>query len=210
MVQRLHGLRHDAVVRGHHQHGQVGDLGTTGTHGGERLVARGVDEGHRTFAALVLVHDLVRTDVLGDAAVLALDHVGLADGIEQTGLTVVDVAHDGHHRGTLFEHVLGFGFQLGIQVQPEAFEQFAVLVLRGDHQHLVAQLLAEHLEGGLIQRLGRGGHFAQVEQHGDQGCRVRADLVGEIGDGRTAAQPDLGRTQGRSTTRPMPRIAASG
>ena len=45
VVQRLDGLRHDPVVRRHHQDRDVGDLGATGPHGGEGLVARGVDEG---------------------------------------------------------------------------------------------------------------------------------------------------------------------
>ena len=45
VVQRLDRLRHHAVVGRDHEDRDVGDLGTTGTHGGERLVTRGVDEG---------------------------------------------------------------------------------------------------------------------------------------------------------------------
>ncbi len=47
-------------------------------------------------------------------------------------------------------------------------EQLAVLVLGGDDLDLVAQLLTEDLEGRLVERLGRGRHLAQVEEHGDQ------------------------------------------
>ena len=54
VVERLNGLRHDAVVRCDHEDRDVGHLCTTGTHGGERLVARGVDEGDRAIDALVL------------------------------------------------------------------------------------------------------------------------------------------------------------
>ena len=53
VVERLDRLRHDAVVGRDHQDHDVGHLGTTGTHGGERLVARGVDEGDRPVVALV-------------------------------------------------------------------------------------------------------------------------------------------------------------
>ena len=89
------GLRHDAVVGRHDQHGDVGRLRAAGAHGGERLVARGIEEGD-----LLAVHfDLIGADVLGDAARLAGHDVGLADGVEQRGLAVVDVAHDGHDRG---------------------------------------------------------------------------------------------------------------
>jgi hypothetical protein len=71
VVERLDGLRHDAVVGRDHEDRDVGDLGTTGTHGREGLVTRGVDEGDRPVDALVLLVDLVGADVLGDAAGLA-------------------------------------------------------------------------------------------------------------------------------------------
>ena len=45
VVERLDGLGHDAVVGRDDQHDDVGGLGAAGAHGGERLVARGVDEG---------------------------------------------------------------------------------------------------------------------------------------------------------------------
>ena len=45
VVDGLDGLGHDAVVGGHDQDDDVGDLGAPGPHGGEGLVARGVDEG---------------------------------------------------------------------------------------------------------------------------------------------------------------------
>jgi len=61
-------------------------------------VARGVDEGDR----LAVVDDLVGADVLCDAAGLAGDDIGVADGVEQRGLAVVDMAHDGHDRGDGF------------------------------------------------------------------------------------------------------------
>src|SRR5262249_8261993 len=60
----LLGLRHHAVVGGDDQHDDVGDVGTSGPHGGKRLVAGGVNEGDQ----LALVLDLVGTDVLSDAA----------------------------------------------------------------------------------------------------------------------------------------------
>ena len=93
-LMRLDGLGHDAVVGRHHEDDDVGGLGATGPHGGERLVAGGVDEGERP----AVLDDLVGADVLGDAAGLAGDHVGVADLVEELGLAVVDVAHDGDDR----------------------------------------------------------------------------------------------------------------
>ena len=54
VVERLDGLRLHAVVGRDHQDRDVGDLRTTGTHGGERLVTRGVDEGDLALVALEL------------------------------------------------------------------------------------------------------------------------------------------------------------
>ena len=64
VVDGFEGLRHDAVVRRHHQDDDIGDLGAAGAHAGERFVTGGVDEDD-----LLAVHlHLVRADVLGDAA----------------------------------------------------------------------------------------------------------------------------------------------
>ena len=99
VADRLERLGHDAVVRRHDDHGDVGDLGAAGTHGGERLVTRRVEEDD----ALAVVGDLARADVLGDAAALAGRHFGRPDRVEQARLAVVDVAHDGHDRGARLE-----------------------------------------------------------------------------------------------------------
>ena len=101
VVDRLDRLRHDAVVGGDHQNRDVGGLCTTGTHGGERLVTRGVDERDQPVGLAQVGEHLVGTDVLGDATGLALADVGFTDRVQQSGLTVVDVTHDGHHRRTL-------------------------------------------------------------------------------------------------------------
>src|SRR4051812_31518942 len=93
VVERLHRLGHDAVVGRDHEHDDVGDLRATGTHRGERLVTRGVDEGDRPLVVLQLGDDLVGADVLGDATGLLRHHVGVADRIEELRLAVVDVTH---------------------------------------------------------------------------------------------------------------------
>ena len=59
-------------------------------------MARGVEEGDGAAVDL----DGIGADVLGDAARLAGDDVGVADIVEQRGLAVVDVAHDDNDRGT--------------------------------------------------------------------------------------------------------------
>ena len=94
MVDGLDGLRHDAVVRRHNEHGDIRALCAAGTHRRKRLMARRVEEGDRPAGNV----DLVRADVLRNAAGLARGHVRVADCVEQTRLAVVDVAHDHDNR----------------------------------------------------------------------------------------------------------------
>ncbi len=93
---RLLRLRHDAVVGRDDEDGDVGHLRAAGAHRGERLVARRVEE--RDLPAVDV--DLVRADVLRDAAGLGGDDTRVADRVEQRRLAVVDVAHDRHDRRT--------------------------------------------------------------------------------------------------------------
>ena len=196
VVQGLHRLGHDAVVGGDHEDREVGHLRTTGTHGGERLVTRGVDEGDRALDLFVLGPHLIGADVLRDAAGLALGDVRLTDRVEKARLTVVDVAHDGHDGRTDLELVVVLFRELLLEVEAEALEELLVLVLGRYHLDLVAELIAEHLEGGLVEGLRRGGHLAQVEQDGHQGRRLHRvagellDLVREVGDRCAAAHAD--------------------
>ncbi len=44
--------------------------------------------------------DVVRADVLGDAAGFARGDLGATDVVQQRSLAVIDVAHDGDHRRT--------------------------------------------------------------------------------------------------------------
>src|SRR5699024_9561987 len=89
VVDGLDRLRHHAVVGRDHDDRDVGRLGTPGTHSGERLVARGVDEGDGAFHTVDLGIHLVGTDVLGDAPGLGFADLGRPDAVEQPGLTVV-------------------------------------------------------------------------------------------------------------------------
>ena len=89
------------------------------------------------------------------------------------GLTVVDVTHDGDDRRTDLEVLVGLVLELLVEVDVEALEELLVLVLGRDDLDLVAELLAEHLEGGLVERLGRRRHLTEVEQHGHERTGVR-------------------------------------
>ncbi len=189
MVQRLNGLWHDTVVGGDHQHCDVGRLGTTGTHCGERLVTRGVDEGDLAFLILDLGGNLVGTDRLGDATGLTRDHVGLADRIEQLRLAMIDVTHHGDDRRAGLEILLAADVLAELDV--EALQQLAVLVLGRDDLDVVVELSTQHLQSVIAHRLGRRHHLAEMEQHLNQRGRIGADLLGQIGQRGAPGEPDL-------------------
>ncbi len=163
-------------------------LRTTGTHGGERLVTRGVDEGDLALFVVDVGRDLVGTDVLGDATGLARDHVGLADRVEESGLTVVDVTHDGHDRRTGDQSL--FAALVLAELDVEGLEQLAVLLLGADDLQDVVHLLGEKPERLVGNGLRGGDHLAEVHHHGDERRRVGVDLLREVGERGAARQPD--------------------
>src|SRR3954463_15753791 len=188
VVERLDRLRHDAVVGRDDQDDDVGDLRATGTHRGERLVTRGVDEGDRPLVALELGDDLVGADVLRDAAGLARHHVGVAQGVEELGLSVVDVTHDGHDRRTDVPVAL-FAFFVA-EGEVEVLEQLAVLVLGADDLDDPAEVGTEEPQGLVALRHRRGHHLAQVEQGGDERGRLGVDPLGQVGQRGATGQAD--------------------
>ncbi|MPM74320.1 hypothetical protein SDC9_121307 [bioreactor metagenome] len=152
MVDGLHGLGHDAVVRGHHQNGDVRNHGAAGTHGGKRLVARRIQEGNGLSVQL----HLIRADVLGDAARFALGDRGVADGVQQGGLAVVHVAHN-HHHGSAGNQLL---FLVLVGVNQLLLNSDGNLVL-----HLAVKLQRHQSGGVIVNHLGQRGHNAAFHQH---------------------------------------------
>src|SRR5699024_6694203 len=74
------------------------------------------------------------------------------------------------------------------QVDVEGLEQLAILVLGRDDLELVAQLLRQHLERRLVERLRDRRHLSQVEEDGHEVRRIRVDLLCEVRQRGTAAQ----------------------
>ena len=97
-----------------------------------------------TLVAVDLGRDLVGTDVLGDATGLLVDDVGVAQRVEELGLSVVDVTHDGDDRRT--DDQVALVALVLAELEVERLEQLAVLVLGGDDLDDVVELLAEQLE----------------------------------------------------------------
>ena len=147
VIDRLHRLRHDAVVGGDDKNRDIRRLRAPRAHGGKRFVSRRVEE---CDILSVAVH-AVCADMLGDAACLACRHMRIADGVEQRGFTVIDMSHhadDGRtgdkRRGTV----------VGFVEKP---------LLDGDDDllcHLCAELIGHKIGRIVIDYLIDGRHDA--------------------------------------------------
>ena len=190
MIECLNRLRLHAIVSCDHQDRDVSDLSATCTHGRESLVTGGIDERDLAIAFCRVSGGLVGTDVLGDATCLAADDIGFANRIEESGLAMVDVTHDGDNRRTNDEVIL-IAFVLA-ELQVVRLEQLAILVLRGHDLDGVAELIAKKTQRVVIDRLSRSDHLPQANEHLDEIGRHRVDLLGEVGQARTARQANGG------------------
>ena len=94
VVDGFYRLRHDAVIGCDDQHSDIRNHGASCTHGGEGGVTRRIKERN----VLTVDIDAVCADVLRDAAGFARGNVCVADGVQNGGLTVVNVAHDNDDR----------------------------------------------------------------------------------------------------------------
>ena len=170
VVDRLDRLRLQPVIGGDHQDDDVGDVGAAGAHLGERLVAGSVEEGD---LRLVGHGHLIGADVLRDSAGFVSDDVGTADGVEQRGLAVVDVAHDGHDRRTRLEAFRRVDVGGAVDVD----------VGFADALHAVAEFRDEELGSVLVDGLGERDRAAHLEQSFDQVGAPLGHAVGELLDG---------------------------
>ena len=109
------------------------------------------------------------------------------DRVEQLGLAVVDVAHDGDDRRPRHQVLVLAGVLAVFEV--ERLQQLAVLVLGRDDLNVVVQLAAEQAQRVVVDRLGRRDQLAELEQHGDQVRRAGVDAIREVGQGGAAGQP---------------------
>ncbi|OFV93973.1 MAG: hypothetical protein A3H95_07845 [Acidobacteria bacterium RIFCSPLOWO2_02_FULL_64_15] len=168
MVDRFFGLRHDAIVGGDHQDDDVGDLGASGPHQREGLVTWGVEE----HDIAPVDRDVVRPDVLRDAARLALGDARGPDRIEEARFAVIDVAHDGHDRRA-GDDVLGARF-VGVDLQQ--------LLLEAPHLDVGSELARDHHGGLGVERGVDREHQPLHEQLAEHVLHTDIELGREILD----------------------------
>src|SRR5580658_42564 len=98
VVDSLKRLGHHAIIGGDDQHNNIRGLGAAGSHAGKGFVAGRIQENDLAAVSrrfFIGDANFVGADVLRNAASLASRNVGQTNGIEQRGLAMIDVAHDG-------------------------------------------------------------------------------------------------------------------
>ncbi len=166
MLNRLDSLRHHAIISSHHEDDYVSRLGTASTHGGKRRVARSIQEGD----VAIVVFDMVSTDVLGDTPSLAGSNLGATDIIQQRGLTMVNVTHDGDD---------GCASDL-LTLVGDAFENSCLERVILDQLGRVPHFLDHKGRGFLINRLVDSDRSAHVEHGLDHFSSFDGHLVRKV------------------------------
>ncbi len=167
MADRFGGLLHHAVIGGDDQNDDVGGVGAACAHFRKSLVAGGIDKGDLRAGSQ---RDAIRADMLGDAARFARHDVGQAQSVQKRGLAVIDMAHDGDHRGTRNKILL-----LVFAALKADFD-----VSFGDALDLVAEFLNDQLGRVGVDALGDGGHDAKFHQRFDDIGAAFRHTVGQF------------------------------
>ena len=166
---RFHRLRHHAVIGGHHQNHDVGGLRAACTHSGKRFVPRSIQERHHAARCF----DVIRADVLRDAARFACHHFAAADVVQQRSFTVVNVPHHRNNGWARQQFCRAGGF----------FAQEGIGVVDGGGFSDVSHFFHHNQRGFLVQRLVDGNHHAHFHQRFDHFHAFHRHFVRQIGNG---------------------------
>ena len=150
MVNCLFGLRHYGVIRSNDDNGNVCHLRAPCTHCGKGLVARGVQEGDMSAIGK---GDIICSNVLGNSSGLSGNYIGLADVVQQGGLSVVYVSHYGYNWRS---------WKKVLRLVCLIFLIYGLLQLCCYKVYLIAKLLCNKHKGLCIQPLVYGDHKAKA------------------------------------------------
>ncbi len=140
------------------------------------------------------MEDAVSTDVLGDAAGLACGDLGLADGIQQRGLAVIDVAHERDDRCAKFKLLLHLFLGRRWRRLDDDFLDLvdAAALLTLVTLELEAVLLTDFLGDLDVDGLVRAGEDLEGDEIRDDLEGAQAHLLGQIlDDDRRLEMDDL-------------------
>src|SRR5205085_426913 len=126
-----------------------------------------------------------RAYVLRDAARLARRDVCGAYAVEQRGLAVVNVSHDGDDGRARLLRVVGVGLYQLLELL------FGDHLLEAEELHVEAEASAQLLRDVVVERLVERGEDAALQKHRLNVLGAYAELVGELLDGRALDETHL-------------------
>ena len=170
VIDGFFGLRHHAVIGRNDENDDVGDLRTPRTHACERFVARRIDEND---APIVDAH-FVRANVLRDPAGFSGGDIGFANGVEQTRLAMIDVAHNGDNRRPR-RKIAGSFFVLGFFLHH--------LLLEGNDLDNAVKGFGKLRRSLHVKRLIDAGKHALIHQRLQQFLRANVEFLRKLADG---------------------------
>ena len=151
VVYALNSLGHYSVVSGNDENGDISYHCAAGSHRGERLVTRGVEEGDVS----AVYCNSVGADMLGYAACLSGGDVRLADIVEKARFAVVNVTHNDDDGGAGEKLILVI-----LRIVDKLF-------LDSDYDlalDLAAHLLGDYRGGVEVDNVGKGSHNAVLHK----------------------------------------------
>ena len=143
MVDRLYGLCAEPFIAGDDEDDDVGYISASCSHGRERFVARGIENGDVTVVCM----GFKGADMLCDRACFSGGKVGIANGVDEACFSVVDVAHEGDNRASGDERI-------GRCLQDLLFNRFVgdfkSLLFACINGNFAVEVVAQQLDGRLI------------------------------------------------------------
>ena len=96
MANSLFGLWHDIIIGSNYDNSNIGNLGTTGTHSGKRLVSWSIKESNTLLTALEGYR--IGPYVLGDTTALTGNHILITDMVKQGSFPMIHMSHNRYYR----------------------------------------------------------------------------------------------------------------
>ncbi len=143
-------------------------------------MAWSIEEGDAAFRRL----DVISANVLRDASGFTRGNLRCPDVVEQRGLAMVDVTHDGNDGRTRL------GSNSFLTLNLHTLQILFDLVLFQDLRRVTELFDHEH-RGVLVDRLVDGGHDAHVHQYLDDLGRLDSHLSREVRDGDGLTDTDF-------------------
>ncbi len=168
MVNSLTGLRHNAIICSNDKNDNISNLCSTGTHHGECGVSRSIEEYH---FALTFESNLVCADMLGYSPKLTFSYLSGTNGIEQLGLTMVNVTHYRNDWCTI-DHIL-------VSLR---FTSDKCLIIQGYKVDFTVVITTDNLSCLKVDLLVNRHHHTHLEQFGNNLTSLQIHLLGQIRD----------------------------